>query len=178
MDKALAGLAAPGAGFLERFARFNQSLAAAAEAVALAALVFMVLLTCIDVAGAKLFLLPVRGSLDMMMLAQLIAVCFGGAATLIEGRHIAVDFFVLLLPGRPRAALAALVNLASLVLFAVVAWQLFAHGAELQRSREVTPTAYIPLAPFAYAAGLAFVPFCSVLLQHFLQSLTEVRHGS
>lgn len=173
MDNALAGLAPPGARFLERFARFNQSLATAAEAVALAALVFMVLITCVDVAGAKLFLRPLPGSLDMMMMAQLIGVCFGGASTLIEGRHIAVDFFVALIPERPRAAVAAAVHLAALVLFAILAWQLFEHGAELQRSHEVTPTAYIPIAPFAYAAALAMVPFCLVLAQQFLQSLSE-----
>ena len=174
MDKALAGLASPGGRFLERFARFNRSIAAAAEAVALAALVFMVILTCVDVAGAKLFLAPVRGSLDMMMMAQLVGVAFAGASALIQGRHVAVEFFVALLPERPRAALAAIVNLAGLVLFAVVAWRLFAHGAELQRSHEVTPTAYIPIAPFAYAAGFAIVPLCSALLQHFLQNLGEM----
>jgi TRAP-type C4-dicarboxylate transport system permease small subunit len=175
MDKALAGVASPGERFLERFARFNQSIAAASEAVALAALVFMVLLTCVDVAGAKLFLRPVRGSLDMMMLAQLVGVAFAGASALLQGRHVAVEFFVALLPGRPRAALAAVVNLAGLALFAVVAWRLFAHGAELARSHEVTPTAYIPIGPFAYAAALAMLPLCSVLLQHGLQNLNELR---
>lgn len=175
MDKALAAPVPPGSGFLERFARFNHALARAAEAVALAALVFMVLVTCVDVAGAKLFLAPLPGSLDMMMMAQLVGVCFAGAATLIEGRHIAVDFFVALIPERPRAALGAAVHLAALVLFAIVAWRLFEHGAELQRSREVTPTAYIPIAPFAYAAALAMVPFCLVLAQQFLQSLSELR---
>ena len=175
MDKALAGLAPPERDFLERFDRFNRSLAAACEMVALAALVFMVLLTCVDVAGAKLLLKPVPGSLDMMMMAQLLGVTFAGASTLIEGRHIAVDFFVALIPERPRAAVAAAVHLAALALFALVAWRLFEHGAELQRSREVTPTAYIPIAPFAYAAALAMVPFCLVLAQQFLQSLGETR---
>jgi TRAP-type C4-dicarboxylate transport system permease small subunit len=175
MEKALAELAAPGARFLERFARFNESLAAAAEAVALAALVFMVALTCVDVAGAKLLLRPVPGSLDMMMMAQLVGVSFAGASALMQGRHVAVEFFVAALPERPRAALAALVNLAGLALFAVVAWRLFAHGAELQASHEVTPTAYIPIAPFAYAAALAMVPLCSALAQHLLQNLVELR---
>src|SRR6266540_5794275 len=116
MEKALSGLAPPGRPFLDRFARINASLSAAAEAVALAAIVFMVVLTCVDVAGAKLFLRPVPGSLDMVMMAQLIAVSFGGAAAMIQGRHVAVEFFVAVIPERPRAALAAVVNLAGLVL--------------------------------------------------------------
>jgi hypothetical protein len=61
------------------------------------------------------------------------------------------------------------------VLFAVIAWRLLEHGVELQRSREVTATAAIPLAPFAYASALAMVPMCLVLLQQFLRSLAGAR---
>ena len=178
MEKALSGVAAPGRPFLARFEQFNRSISALAEAVALAAIVFMVALTCVDVVGAKLFLRPVPGSLDMMMLAQLIGVAFGGAATMIEGRHIAVDFFVLLMPERARAALAAIVHLASLALFAIVSWRLFAHGADLQAGHEVTATAAIPVAPFAYAAALAMIPLCLVLAHAFLQGVQKFRNES
>jgi len=58
-----------------------------------------------------------------------------------------------LMPERPRAVLAAAVHLASFALFAIVSWRLFAHGADLQAGHEVTATASIPVAPFAYAAG-------------------------
>jgi TRAP-type C4-dicarboxylate transport system permease small subunit len=176
MDKALPGVAAPGRPFLVRFEQFNRSICTVAEAVALAAIVFMVVLTCVDVVGAKFFLRPVPGSLDMMMMAQLVGVAFGGAATLIEGRHIAVDFFVLLMPERPRAALASAVHLASFALFAIVSWRLFAHGADLQAGHEVTATAAIPVAPFAYAAALAMVPLCLVLAHAFLQSVEAFRN--
>lgn len=174
----MSGVASPGRPFLARFEQFNRSISAAAEAVALAAIVFMVVLTCVDVTGAKLFLRPVPGALDMMMMAQLVGVAFGGAAAMIEGRHIAVDFFVLLMPERPRAALAAVVHLASFLLFAIVSWRLFAHGADLQAGHEVTATAAIPVAPFAYAAALAMVPLCLVLLQAFLESVETFRHES
>ena len=178
MEKALSGVAPPGRALLDRFSQLNRSLSTAAEVVALAAVVFMVLLTCVDVIGAKFFLRPVPGSLDMMMMAQLLGVAFGGAATMIEGRHIAVDFFVQLMPERPRTVLAATVHLASLALFALVSWRLFVHGADLQAGHEVTATAAIPVAPFAYAAGLAMVPLCLVLLQAFLESLEALRNES
>lgn len=178
MDKALPGLAPPGRDFLERFDRLNRSVSAAAEAVALAAVVFMVLLTCLDVLGSKLFLRPVPGSLDMMMLAQLVAVTFAAAATLIQGRHVSVEFFVALLPRRPRAVLALVVELAVLALFLVIVWRLFAEAAELQNSHEVTPTAAIPLAPFAYAAALAVVPVCLVQLQRLLAAVAALRNES
>jgi TRAP-type transport system small permease protein len=158
-----------------KFERFNAAVCAGAEALGVAAAVFMIALTCADVLGSKLFLRPVPGALDMMMLAQLLAVTFAASAALFKRRHIAVDFFVERLPRRARAWLESAVSLACLALFAIAAWRLLAHGVELQSSREVTATASIPLAPFAYAAALAMVPMCLVLLQHFLGSLAEAR---
>jgi TRAP-type C4-dicarboxylate transport system permease small subunit len=158
-----------------KFERFNAAACAGAETLGVAAAVFMVALTCADVLGAKLFLRPVPGSLDMMMLAQLVAVTFAASAALFKRRHIAVDFFVERLPRRARGILDGAVCLACLVLFAVIAWRLLEHGVELQRSREVTATAAIPLAPFAYAAALAMVPMCLVLLQHCMGSLAGAR---
>ena len=178
MEKALPGVAQPGGRFLERFERFNQSLSLTAEAVALAAVVFMILLTCLDVLGAKLFLRPVPGALDMMMMAQLIGVTFAAAATLVRGRHVAVEFFVLLLPKRAQGILALLVEIALLALFLLITWRLFAEALELQTSHEVTPTAAIPVAPFAYAAGLAMIPVCLVLLQRVLANFSALRDES
>jgi TRAP-type C4-dicarboxylate transport system permease small subunit len=160
---------------LEKLRAFNAAVSGWAEALGLAAAVFMIALTCADVLGSKLFLRPVPGSLDMMMLAQLVAVTFAASAALFKRRHIAVDFFVERLPRRARGILDGAVCLAGLVLFAVIAWRLLEHGVELQRSREVTATAAIALAPFAYAAALAMVPMCLVLLQHCLGSLAEAR---
>lgn len=158
-----------------KFERFNAAVCAGAEVLGIAAAVFMIALTCADVLGAKLLLRPVPGSLDMMMLAQLLAVTFAASAALLKRRHIAVDFFVERLPRRARAVLDGAVSFACLALFAVVAWRLLAHGVELQASREVTATAAIPLAPFAYAAALAMVPMCLVLAQQCLGSLAGAR---
>ena len=159
---------------LEKFSRFNETISGWAESIGLAAVVFMVILTCIDVMGAKLFLLPVPGSLDMIMLAQLIAVSFAAAMTLIRDRHIAVEFFVVLLPGRLRAVIDCVVQLLCLVFFVIVVWRLFEHGYHLQSGSEESPTAHIPLAPFTYAAALAVVPLCLVLVQQLLGALLRV----
>ena len=154
---------------LEKLERFNRRLSRSAEGLGLAATVFMVALTCVDVIGAKLWLKPVPGSLDMMMLAQLLAVSLAGAGTMLERRHVSVDFFVALLSKPARARIGALVSALGLVLFVVVTWRLFAHAGDLQQGHEVTPTAAIPLAPFTYVAALAMVPLCLVLLHQCLR---------
>ena len=159
---------------LEKFERFNEAVSRRAQWIGFGALFFMVVLTCIDVLGSKLFRLPVPGSLDMMMLAQLIGISFAAAATLVHNRHVSVEFFVVLLPRRTQALIDCLVQLLCLGLFVIIVWRLFNHGYYLQTGGEQTPTIQVPVAPFSYAAALATVPVCMVLAQRLLASLLRV----
>ncbi len=159
---------------LEKLDSFNEALSGWMQSIGLAAVVFIVILTCVDVLGAKLFLLPVPGSLDMIMLAQLIAITSAAAMTLIRGRHVSVEFFVMLLPGRLRDLIDFVVQLLCLGLFVIIVWRLFDHGYHLQTGAEESPTAHFPLAPFAYAAALAIVPMCLVLATQLLRAILRV----
>ncbi len=158
---------------LEKFERFNETISRWAESVGLAAVVFMVALTVVDVVGTKTMRLPVPGSLDMLALAQLIGITFAAAMTLVERRHVAVEFFVEMLPKRLRLLIECAVELLSFVLFAVIVWRLLQLGYFQQTGNEVTPTTRIPLAPFTYVAALAMVPVCLILLQRFLALLVS-----
>jgi TRAP-type C4-dicarboxylate transport system permease small subunit len=164
---------------LEKFDRFNRKISGWVEWVGFGALFLMVALTCVDVIGAKIFLLPVPGSLDIIMLAQLIAISFAGAMVLIQGRHVQVEFFMILLPKRLQSLVDALINVLCMVFFIIIVWRLFVHGYDLQTGGEVTMTAGIPMAPFTYASALAMIPFCLVFLQRFLSAiLSVVKHES
>jgi len=55
---------------LNKFEKFNRRVSMGIEWVGLAALLLMMLVTTLDVIGSKLFLLPVFGAFDIMMLAQ------------------------------------------------------------------------------------------------------------
>ncbi|OFZ97202.1 MAG: hypothetical protein A3H35_06090 [Betaproteobacteria bacterium RIFCSPLOWO2_02_FULL_62_17] len=160
---------------LEKVDRFNEAFSGWMGSIGFAAIVFMVILTCVDVLGAKLFLLPVPGSLDMIMLAQLIAIPCAAAMTLLRDRHVSVELFVVRLPRRVQAVIDSVVQLLCLALFVIVVWRLFEHGYHLQTGGEQSPTAHIPLAPFAYAAALATVPVCLVLAQKLLRAILRVR---
>lgn len=159
---------------LEKFKSFNEAVSGWVEWIGFGAVFFMVVLTCVDVLGAKLFRLPVPGSLDMMMLAQLIAISFAAAMTLVRKRHVSVDFFVVLLPRRAQALIDCVVQLLCLGLFVVIVWRLFNHGYHLQTGGEQTPTIQVPVAPFSYAAALATVPVCLVFAQQLLGSIVRV----
>jgi TRAP-type C4-dicarboxylate transport system permease small subunit len=159
---------------LEKFKKFNQRISGWAEWIGFGAIFFMVVLTCVDVLGAKLFYLPVFGSLDALTLAQFIAMSFAAAMAFIKGRHVEVEFFMLLFPERIQAFVSCLVKLLCLGLFILIIWRLFAYGYRLQISGEETATAHIPLFPFTYASAVAMIPVCLVLVQQFFSSALRV----
>jgi len=158
---------------LEKFEQFNRRISGWIEWIGFGAIVFMMTLTCVDVIGAKIFQAPVFGALDAMMLIQLIAISFAIAMTLIIGRHVKVEFFVPLLPKRLQAIIDCIVYFLQLALFVTIVWRLFQYAYHLQSGGEQTPTALIPMYPFAYAAALAFIPVCLVFLQQLLSSILE-----
>jgi TRAP-type C4-dicarboxylate transport system permease small subunit len=102
-----------------------------------------------------------------------VAISFAAGMTLILGRHIQVEFFFNLLPRRAQKVINSFVLLLGLGLFILVIWRLCVLGYSFQTSGEYSPTAYIPLYPFAYSIALASIPVCLVLLLEFLKSLTK-----
>lgn len=159
---------------LQRFETFNQKISSAIEWVGLIGFVVMMLITTVDVIGAKVFLSPVFGALDIVMQAQLIAMSFAAATTLIAGRHVAVEFFVPLLPKPLQRAVDVFVNLVGFALFLILVWRLTEYAYSLHIENELTPTARIPLYPFAYGAAFACVPVCLVYLYHLLVSISRL----
>jgi TRAP-type C4-dicarboxylate transport system permease small subunit len=159
---------------LQRFEVFNQKISSAIEWVGLIGFLVMMLITTVDVIGAKVFLSPVFGALDIVMQAQLIAMSFAAAATLIAGRHVAVEFFVPRLPRPLQKVVDVFVNLLGLALFVILVWRLTEYAYSLQTVNEVTPTARIPLHPFAYGTAIASIPVCTVYLYYLLESIVRL----
>ena len=159
---------------LEKFEQFNRKISMAIEWVGVAAIVLMMLITTIDVIGSKLFLAPVFGALDIMMLAQLVAMTFAAGATLIVGLHVTVEFFVPLLPKRIQSIVDCLIFFLGFVLFVLIVWRLLLYSYDLQLQGEVSSTASIPFYPFAYGAALACVPVCLIYLSRLMESFLKV----
>ncbi|MBW1717087.1 MAG: TRAP transporter small permease [Deltaproteobacteria bacterium] len=159
---------------LDKFEKFNRLLSGWFEWIGLAGLLVVMFVTCIDVVGAKVFLRPVFGAIDIVMLSQLVAISFATALALILGRHVRVEFFVLMLPRRARAVIDSIISLFGLGLFILIIWRLCVRGYSFQTGREVSATALIPLYPFAYGIALASIPVCLIFLVEFLRSLARI----
>jgi TRAP-type C4-dicarboxylate transport system permease small subunit len=162
---------------IDKFQRFNEKVSAGFEWVGLGAFVFMMVLTTVDVIGAKLFLRPVNGALDLMMILQLLAMGFALSTSYITKRHVQVEFFVPLMPRFMQRLTAFLVQTLMLVLLITMTWQLFVYGHDLKMYNEVSATVRLPLYPFTYATAAAFIPVCLVALAKWIQNIIEViRH--
>ena len=158
---------------LEKLEKFNRRISSWFELIGIAGLLLMMLVTCIDVTGTKLFLWPLRGTIDMVMIFQLVAVAFACAATLIIGRHVRVEFFVIRLPRRAQAIINSIILFLGLGLFILIVWRLIVLGYSFQSTGEYSASAYIPLYPFAYGIAFACIPVCLILFFRFIQSLTR-----
>jgi TRAP-type C4-dicarboxylate transport system permease small subunit len=157
----------------DKFEKFNRRISGWCEWLGLAAMLLMMVVTCVDVVGAKVFRWRLLGAIDIVMLAQIVAISFAAGMALILGRHIQVEFFFNLLPRGVQKVVNSFVLLLCLGLFILVIWRLWVQGQSFQTSGEYSPTAYIPLYPFAYSIALASIPVCLVLLVEFLNSLKK-----
>ena len=159
---------------LDKFEKFNHRLSGWFEWIGVAGLLAMMLVTVIDVIGAKLFLSPLLGAMDWVRVWQSVAIAFACGITLIVGRHVRVEFIVARLPERAQAVISSLVNFLCLGLFALLIWRTSVLGYTFQVGGEESATAHIPRCIFAYGIAFASIPVCLVFLQKFLSSLTKV----
>ena len=157
--------------WLDKFEKFNSRLSGWFEVIGIAGLLLMVLITGIDVVGAKLFTWRLLGALDIVMLSQIVAIAFAAACTLIVGRHVRVEFLVSRLPQRVQAVIDSIVSILGLGLFILIIWRLIALGYSFQTAGEATATIYIPLYPFAYGIAFASIPVCLVFIADLVKSL-------
>ena len=158
---------------LDKFEKFNRRLSGWFEWIGLAGMLLMMVTTCIDVVGAKVFHWRLFGAIDIVMLSQLVAIAFATSMALILGRHIRVEFFYNMWSRRTQAVISSIVLFLQLGLFMMIIWRLCVLGYSFQTSGEYSATANIPYYPFAYGVALACIPVCLVLIVAFIRSLKK-----
>jgi TRAP-type C4-dicarboxylate transport system permease small subunit len=159
---------------LDKFERFNNRVNDWFEGIALAGMLVMMAITCIDVVGAKVFRWRLFGAIDIVMLSQLVAIAFAAGMTLILRRHIQVEFFISLLPKRVQAVIDSFILMLGLGLFLAFFWRLYALGHSFQMSGEYSATIDVPYYPFAYGIALAFIPVCLTYLLEIVKAIRRI----
>jgi TRAP-type C4-dicarboxylate transport system permease small subunit len=143
------------------------------EWIGVAGVIIMVVVTCADVLGAKLFMAPVPGSTEIISLVQVAAIVFAVAATQRHKGHISVEMFVGSLPPRVRSLSNAFTACLGAVLFVLLIVEGVRLGNEYLDAGEVTATVQIPFYPFAYAFSVALLPVALMLVVDVVEALKE-----
>ena len=138
-------------------------------------LILLALLTVADVLLRWLWNAPIYGAQDLSEMG-LVLVVFGAIAYCGRaGGHVAVDLFVGWLPRGGRRVTDTLVRLASVAIFAILAWQMVRRGATAMEY-DVTNLIEIPRAPFYSFVGVGAGLYALILL--FELTLSLLRPGN
>jgi TRAP-type C4-dicarboxylate transport system permease small subunit len=130
----------------------------------------MMFITAVDVIAAKVFASPIPGTIEIVMLSQVVAIAFVAPLTQIIGNHVRVEFFLTYLPKRTQAIISSIVDLLLILFFILIVWRLYAYGNSLRAGGQVSSTAEIAIYPFAYGAAAAMMVVCFALILEFIKS--------
>ncbi|WP_319409830.1 TRAP transporter small permease [uncultured Desulfosarcina sp.] len=143
---------------MNRIERQVGRLASFFNGIATAAVVGMMVLTCLDVL-LRLLRYPIPGTYEIVGLLGAVFVSFSLARTSVDQGHIAVDFLVQRFPKRLQHAVEGINTGICALLFTVVCGQCVIYARDLKASGEVSMTLQMPIHPFVFgiAAGCAML---------------------
>lgn len=148
---------------MERTLSLVERLSRLLNIVAGIAITFIMLLTVLDVV-LRLLRRPIVGTYELVAFSGAVVIGFALPLTSWLRGHIYVDFFTGKLPQAVRRPVHVATRTLGIALFAVIGWNLFLFGMDLQRSGEVSLTLQLPFYPVAYGVGAACFAECLVLL--------------
>ncbi len=115
-----------------------------------AALLAIMLLTAVDVAGRKFLDASMPGSLEMTELLMVTVIFAALPLVSLHREHVVFDSLDARLPPAWRRVQQAVVELVCGVLLALLAWVLFVKASRMAGFGDVTAQLAVPLAPFVY----------------------------
>ena len=137
-------------------------LASICNGVAAAAVVGMMLLTCLDVL-LRFVRHPIPGTYEIVGLLGAVFVSFSLARTTVDKGHIAVDFLVQRLPVRLQYGIEAVNAGICALLFTIVCHQCVLYAQDLKANGEVSMTLQMPIHPFVFGIALGSAMLSIVL---------------
>jgi TRAP-type C4-dicarboxylate transport system permease small subunit len=126
------------------------------------ALASSMFLTVADVI-LRTFKRPIVGTYELVGLLGALVVGFSLPQTSRVKGHVLMDFLTGSLPDWAQRFLNVLTRALGILLFAIIAWNLWALGTDYRKAGEVTPTLQLPLYPVAYGIAACCFVECLVL---------------
>ena len=142
-------------------------------------LLMMTLLVTCDVFGRYVLLSPIAGSVDIIQVMMAVLVFSGFAyCTSLDG-NVRVDVIYVRLSERIRSFLDVGTSSLSVLIIALITWQLGSRAWQIVQEPPGPATGYFqwPLLPFIGWATVASGLLCLELLIWFFHSLNRIRRG-
>jgi C4-dicarboxylate transporter DctQ subunit len=141
--------------------------------VASAALVVMMLLTCLDIFMRYFFSSPVIGTYDLVSLLGAVLAAFAMPYTMLKKGHVAVEILIQNLSKGKQLLIETLTHLLGISLFLVLVRQAMNLSKDMKAAGEVTPTLLLPFYPILYCMALCFFGLCLAILVNLLHIWTK-----
>lgn len=142
--------------------------------IGLACLVGMMMLTVADVIGRK-FGHPIFGSVELVGFMATLAVAFALPYTHQVRAHIGVEVLVQMLSPKTQTIIELCTHIVSLVLFVIVAWQMFLYADTIQKSGTVSMSLQLPEYIIIYAVAWCFLVFSLVILKDIFANIQSLK---
>ena len=131
-------------------------------------LLFIVLLTCVDVAGRYVFTKPVPWALEVTELVMGALIFTSLPLVTLRQEQVTVDLFVQFIPRFVKPVMHILVNAVSCACLAVISWRLWIKAGQMLNNGEFTAVLQAKVWPLVYymsfqAAVTAFMLFLIML---------------
>jgi TRAP-type C4-dicarboxylate transport system permease small subunit len=136
--------------------------------IAAAALTFMMMVTVVDVlmrAGGH----TLMGPYEIVSLTLAVVIGLGIPQVSLDRANVYMEILLEKLSKRSKAIMNTATRVLCLILFVLIAYNLFAVAGELHASGEVSPTIKLPFYPVAYAVGVCCFLECFVFIFHIVK---------
>jgi TRAP-type C4-dicarboxylate transport system permease small subunit len=139
--------------------------------VATGFMVFLMLLTVVDVFLRYFFKAPITGSTEISRLLMVIIVfpALGWAA--IDRAHIRVDLVVSRIPARLQAIFSSITFFFALVTFVIITWRSFLEATVVNRQ---TSLLHLSFTPFYWVMSVGFAIFCLAIAALVVEDVAKV----
>ncbi len=131
-------------------------------------LTFLMLLTIADVI-LRFFKTPIPGTYELVGFSGAIAIGFALPITSWMRGQVFVDFFIIKFSKPVQSIFNIGTRILVMILFYLMAWNLFKYAADLHRSGEVSPTLRFPFYPFAYGVGICCFVQCLIMVTDIIK---------
>jgi TRAP-type C4-dicarboxylate transport system permease small subunit len=138
------------------------------------ALTAMMMLTVVDVIG-RYFKSPIFGSVELVGFLATIVVAAALPYTYKMDGHVGVEILVRLLSEKAQAWIDILTRSLTLVLFALITWQMFLYGEDIYKTGEVSMNLEFPIYYIVYLLAFGLLIFTVTILETIFHDIKKLR---